>query len=150
MGRKSKIGFVGALVALDQIIKLLVMNFLTEEIVLIPNFLSLNYLKNYGVGFSLLNGRQPLILLFSAILMGCIFYFLRKEEMKQYQIPLLMIFAGGIGNLIDRLIHGFVVDYVDVIIFNYDFPVFNLADSLLVLGAISIIGMMLLEEKRNK
>ncbi len=149
MKLKNKIIFVGILVLIDQLIKIIVMNNLKITIELIPNFLSLNYLKNYGVGFSLLSGNRFLILLITAVLMYKIFSLLKDPTMQKYQVPLLLILAGGIGNLIDRIIHGFVVDYIDVLIFNYDFPVFNFADSILVIGAGIIMIQVVYEEMRK-
>lgn len=139
--------FTGGLILIDQLLKILTVQYLNEPVTIINNLLQLNYLKNYGVGFSMLNGNRFLILVISFGLIYYVLKMLNDIEMQKYQIPLLMILAGGLGNLIDRIVRGFVVDYVDVNIFN--FPVFNFADSILVLGAIAII-IMIVKEERGK
>ncbi len=149
MNKKQQVLLVSTLVVIDQVIKWIVMNFLTSTITVIPGFLTFNYLQNYGIGFSLLNGNRILILLLTAGLMYGIYRMLKSPEFKSYNFALLLIFAGGIGNLIDRIFYGFVVDYIDVMIFNYDFPVFNFADSILVCGAILIIVQTIYEEMRK-
>ena len=65
------------------------------------------------------------------------------------QIALSLLFAGAIGNFIDRLFHGEVVDFIDTNIFGYDFPIFNVADSSLTVGVIFII-IALLKDMNNK
>ena len=65
------------------------------------------------------------------------------------QIALSLLFAGAIGNFIDRLLHGEVVDFIDTNIFGYDFPIFNVADSSLTVGVIFII-IALLKDMNNK
>ncbi len=147
MQRNKQIMFTGGLILIDQLLKILTVQYLNEPVTIINNLLQLNYLKNYGVGFSMLNGNRFLILVISFGLIYYVLKMLNDIEMQKYQIPLLMILAGGIGNLIDRIVRGFVVDYVDVNIFN--FPVFNFADSILVLGAIAII-IMIVKEERGK
>lgn len=147
MQRNKQIMFTGGLILTDQLLKILTVQYLNEPVTIINNLLQLNYLKNYGVGFSMLNGNRFLILVISFGLIYYVLKMLNDIEMQKYQIPLLMILAGGIGNLIDRIVRGFVVDYVDVNIFN--FPVFNFADSILVLGAIAII-IMIVKEERGK
>lgn len=147
MQRNKQIMFTGGLILIDQLLKILTVQYLNEPVTIINNLLQLNYLKNYGVGFSMLNGNRFLILVISFGLIYYVLKMLNDIEMQKYQIPLLMILAGGLGNLIDRIVRGFVVDYVDVNIFN--FPVFNFADSILVLGAIAII-IMIVKEERGK
>ncbi len=147
MQRNKQIMFTTGLIFIDQVLKILTVQYLKDPLVLIDNMLSLNYLKNYGVGFSMFNGNRLLILIISVTLIYYVLSMLRDTEMQQYQIPLLMILAGGLGNLIDRVFRGFVVDYVDVNLFN--FPVFNFADSILVIGSIAII-IMIVKEERGK
>ncbi len=142
--------FVASLILIDQILKLMTVNYLKEPIEVIPNFFQLYYLKNFGVGFSMLNGNKILILLISIALLYFVIKMLIDQDYIKYRIPLLMILAGGLGNLIDRIFRGFVVDYLDFQIFNYDFPVFNFADVLLVIGSVVIIVLMIIEEGGKK
>lgn len=150
MNRKTQLLVISTLVIIDQIIKIIVNAYLVNPIEIIPDFFQLNYLKNYGVGFSLLNGNQFIIMAISIVLLYMVIKMLTDIAYRSYEIPLLMILAGGIGNFIDRIFRGFVVDYLDFKIFNWDFPVFNFADMLLVIGAILMIIMMIIEEGGNK
>lgn len=135
---KKEITIVSILVIIDQIIKLLAMN-ITDPIVLIPNFLQLNYVKNYGVAWSMFNNRMVFIIVFSIAAIAYLFYILKQyRKFPIIHFGILMMIAGAFGNIIDRLFRGFVVDYVDTVIFGYDFPIFNVADMLLVCGVIVI------------
>ncbi|WOO87239.1 signal peptidase II [Mollicutes bacterium LVI A0039] len=123
---------------IDQIIKLSASQ-LTSIKVLIPDFLQLNYVKNYGVAWSMFNNKMSFIIVFSLIAIGYLFYILKQyREHIIIHFGLLMMIGGAFGNLIDRMFRGYVVDYIDVMIFGYDFPVFNVADVLLVCGVIVI------------
>ena len=83
-----------------------------------------------------------MFIIVNVIVIGLIVYFIfsKKEEIsKAILVSLHLIIAGGISNLIDRIIHGYVIDFIDFYIFNYNYPVFNLADVALVIGFILII-----------
>lgn len=135
---KKEITIVTLLLIADQIIKIFATK-ITQPINLIANFLQLDYVKNYGVAWSMLNNKMTFIIIFSIIAIGYLFYILQQyREYKVIHFGILMMIAGAFGNIIDRIVRGFVVDYIDVTIFGYDFPVFNLADSLLVCGVILI------------
>lgn len=135
---KKEITTVTAFIILDQIVKLFAVK-ISEPIVLIPNFLQLNYIKNFGVAWSMFNNKMTFIIIFSIAAIGYLFYILHQyRDEKIIHFGILMMIAGAFGNIIDRIVRGFVVDYIDVTIMNYDFPVFNLADSFLVCGVIVI------------
>lgn len=145
---KKEIGVVVVFVVLDQLIKLAVVN-MENSISLINNFLQLNYVKNYGVAWSMFSNKLNFIIVFSIIAIGYLFYILNQyREHVIIHFGLLMMIGGALGNIIDRIFRGFVVDYIDVVIFGYDFPVFNLADSLLVCGVI-IIFLETLRKGKN-
>lgn len=137
-------------IVVDQLIKLLAMT-ITTPITIIPGFLQLSYVKNFGVAWSMFNNKTVFIILFSIAAIGYLFYLLsqyRNELIVHF--GLLMMIGGAFGNVIDRLFRGFVVDYVDVVIFGYDFPVFNLADTLLVCGVIVIFVETLRKVKNGE
>ena len=139
-----------ALVVIDQIIKLIVVLKLKESIIIIPNFFELTYVKNFGISFSKLDGKIMLIILISIVLIGVIFYLMKYYlANKYYMFGLTFMFAGAVGNFIDRFFRGFVVDYLNFNIFNYDFPVFNFADMILVCGAI-FLGIIIFKEEMGK
>jgi len=121
------------LIVLDQLTKFLVRIFLTkgQSIALIPNILHLSYIQNTGSAFGLLQNTVPLLIWFSVIVLGLIFFFYDKINF----IPRALLIAGIIGNLIDRIFLKFVVDFIDFRIW----PVFNVADSCLTIGAIMLV-----------
>ena len=141
-------------VLLDQVIKYLVMNnmALHQEIKLIPNFFSLYYLKNTGAAFSILGNKTILLILVSIFCLIIIKNAIKKlKRTNTLNIISLGIMTGGIiGNLFDRVLYKSVIDYLSFNIFNYSFPVFNLADIGITVGAILLIIDLMIEEKEKK
>lgn len=145
---KRNILIIISLIAIDQIIKLIVINTLAISnisITLIPNFLSLNYVENAGAAFGLfgMGSRIFLILLDLLIIFFIIKLVLsKKNELgKNAKFAMSLVLAGGIGNVIDRIIRGYVVDYIDVTKL-FKFPVFNFADICIVTGI--VIAMIII------
>ncbi len=139
---------------LDQIIKLLVIKniSLQEEITIIPNFFSLYYLKNNGAAFSILGNKTLFLILISVI---CLIFFRNYIKSLTKVTPLTiislgMIIGGILGNLFDRLIYHSVIDYLSFIIFNYAFPVFNLADIGITVGGVLLVVDLLISDKVSK
>lgn len=125
------------IVAIDRITKLLLIN---KEITIIPNFLNFTYTENNGVAFGIASNNTILIVLMNVIILAIIIKFLRDRFSKTNYIiilSLIMILAGGVGNLIDRIAMGYVIDFINVNILN--FPVFNVADISITLGVIMIM-----------
>ena len=141
-------------VLLDQVFKYLVMNnmALHQEIKLIPNFFSLYYLKNTGAAFSILGNKTILLILVSIFCLIIIKNSIKKlKRTNTLNIISLGIMTGGIiGNLFDRVLYKSVIDYLSFNIFNYSFPVFNLADIGITVGAILLIIDLMIEEKEKK
>lgn len=141
-------------VLLDQVIKYLVMNnmALHQEIKLISNFFSLYYLKNTGAAFSILGNKTILLILVSIFCLIIIKNSIKKlKRTNTLNIISLGIMTGGIiGNLFDRVLYKSVIDYLSFNIFNYSFPVFNLADIGITVGAILLIIDLMIEEKEKK
>lgn len=130
-------------IILDQLVKLVVSNtmVLNSSIKLISNFLHLTYVKNSGAAWSILSG-QRLFLIFVAINATIFLLYVIKKENKidKYKnIYYGLLLSGIIGNVIDRILIGSVIDYIDVYIFGYDFPIFNLADSFIFISVFMII-----------
>lgn len=142
---KKRTIYYGSIIFLiiDQISKLLVMNSfpLAKQINIILDFFSLMYVKNYGAAFSILIDQRLFLIIVTGVVLFIInHYFLDQKTYKRYEIVLYSMIIGGIlGNLIDRIIHGFVVDFLSFKIFNYYFPTFNLADSFIVIGIIILL-----------
>lgn len=130
------------LVLLDQITKIIVMHNMSiaESITIIPNFFKFHYVTNTGAAWSKFQGQMVFFYIITTVALAVFFYYLIKEgniaNKKLYTISLLLIIAGTIGNYIDRILYQKVVDFLDFYIFGYDFPVFNVADSLLTIGVI--------------
>ncbi|MBQ8210533.1 MAG: signal peptidase II [Clostridia bacterium] len=125
-----------------------------DDIVIIKNFLALSYQENTGAAFSSFSDHTVLLSIFTLILLvaGIIYLFLGKLEGKILNICAVLVLGGGIGNLIDRFEQGYVVDYIKTLF--VDFPVFNFADMLVVVGAFTICGVLIYqivqEEKARK
>ena len=133
----------GIILVFDQIIKYLIDKFivLNTENVIIKNFFSIYYLRNTGAAFSILENNSFLLTIFSLTIMLFFYFSIRKEKNLNGILILSygFIFGGILGNLIDRLFRGFVVDYLSFNIFGYYFPVFNLADIFIVIGIFILI-----------
>lgn len=116
----------------DQLIKILITNNLVpyQYIDVIKNFITITHVHNTGAAFSILSDNVWLLIGVSLIALVLIYYYiLKKIEFTKLNILIYSLLIGGIiGNLIDRIIHGYVIDYISVNIFGYHFPVFNLAD----------------------
>ena len=138
---------------LDQIIKLLVMKLLNENqiISVIPNFFSLTYVKNTGAAFSILEGKLSLLIIISVMFITIIHEYIKKEENipKILLISYGLILGGVFGNLLDRIIHQAVTDYLSFRLFNYYFPIFNLADICITCGILLLIIETFLEKKKE-
>jgi len=146
------------LIVIDQIVKILVINkmALQQSIIVINNFFNITYVRNTGAAWSILSGNVLLLIMISVLALVTIYYYLIKDkDLNKIDIVSYSMLIGGIiGNLIDRIVHGFVIDYLDFKIFNYNFPIFNIADTLIVISII-IIGISLIvgeyrEQNRNK
>ena len=142
-----------ACVAADQLVKFwTVANLaLYESTPLLPGIVELMYIQNTGGGFSILSGQTWLLTAVTIVLMAVVGWIMYK---KWYPHPLAMwtltlVLGGGIGNLIDRIRLGYVVDMFNFQFMNY--PVFNVADILVVCGAIGFAAYyLLLDDKVQK
>ena len=140
-------GLVGILVVLDQLTKVLALQYLKPvgSVTVFPHVLDLTFVENRGVAFGLFSGQRWFILLVTAVIcVGLIWYWKslpQKKEYKPLRISLLLILGGAISNILDRLFRGYVVDYLEVTFI--DWPVFNLADIFVVVGTILMAIMVL-------
>ncbi|MEG0168342.1 MAG: signal peptidase II [Ruthenibacterium sp.] len=141
-----------ALVILDQITKMLATTYLAPVGVLpfIPGVMQLRYILNDGAAFSILSGnRFFLIAVTSVALLALTLYLLFKKPQSRFEhFAWVLILAGGIGNLIDRVLNGVVVDFFEVTFMN--FAVFNVADCFVCVGAALLLLFFVLEEVKNK
>ena len=138
------------IIAIDLIIKRIVLNYVTN-ICIIPNFFYLTLAKNTGAAFSLLENKTIFFIIIAFIVIYYIFKYSIKEDIdKLEQVSYIFLIGGIIGNLIDRVIYGYVVDYLRFIIFSYNFPIFNLADICITIGTIFLIISIFRKEKNNE
>ena len=128
---------IAILIGLDQIIKYWALNSLKEvnSIPVINNIFSLTYVENRGAAYGMLQNNQSIFILVAAVASCFGLYYLHSKKVNNLgKIGILLVISGAIGNLIDRVRLGFVVDYLDFhIIWSY---VFNLADCFVVVGTI--------------
>ena len=127
---------------IDQISKILVRMYLNlyNDIVLIPNFLSLIHVKNDGAAFSILEGKTIFFIIITIIVLIGIIYYIKNKKFKKIDYIIYGMLIGGIiGNLIDRIIYGNVTDFISFTIFNKPTPIFNLADTFICSGCILMI-----------
>ena len=123
------------LIVVDQLLKVWIEStrFFTDI-----GIVSIHYVSNTGASFGMLQGNNVLLAWVSVIVLGVIMLNADKIK-KEQELPVVLIVAGLLGNLIDRVFRGFVVDFVD---FKF-WPVFNLADSLIVIGVIWLLVVIL-------
>jgi signal peptidase II len=128
------------IIFLDQLSKYLVRTrMFPGQSVKIFSFLDLTYLTNTGVAFSMFQGANLFFIFFSlAVLTGIIIWYNRslKDMGGVLSLAVLLIVSGAFGNLIDRVVHGHVIDFVDVSLGSFHWPSFNVADSCITIGGI--------------
>ena len=145
-------------VALDQITKAIVVSRmeLYEEVPFLPGFIRFYRTENTGAAFSLLKDNPWILMVFTVIAMGIVGFMLVKffKRHPLLTVSLCMILGGGISNLIDRIIAGKVVDFIDFdfLFFGFfDFAVFNVADIFVTCGALCLaVYILAIEPKVEK
>ncbi|PTK09484.1 signal peptidase II [Mammaliicoccus sciuri] len=146
--------FIIIIIALDQLTKFLIVKSLEvgESIKVISNFLYITSHRNQGAAWGILQGKMWLFYIVTIVVLVILFMFFKNEGYGRpdVQLGLSLLIAGSIGNFIDRLFRGEVVDFVDTYIFSYNFPIFNVADAALTIGVIVLIIVILFEGKEEK
>lgn len=154
---KKKDMIIGALfvllgILIDQIVKIIIRVNMQEgdSFDIIKGFFRISHIENTGAAWGGFSGYTIVLIIVSIAILGFFIYMYKDINFKKkmvFSISLVLVISGTIGNLIDRLFFRSVTDFLDFIIFGYDFPVFNIADILLVVGfAIFIIDMIFLEK----
>ena len=119
-----------------------------ESIPIINNFFKVTFMKNTGAAFSFLEGNVPLIIIVTSIIIIFILRYIKITNPKrQEKIFYSLIIGGAFGNLIDRIVHGYVIDFLDFNLFGYNYPVFNVADISIVVGIFSLIILSIIESR---
>lgn len=137
---------------IDQITKLLAVKYLKGNgpYHIIHDFFSLYYVENKGAAFGILQERRTLFLILTAVIIVGILLFIYKNYNKMsivLKIALGLLLGGAIGNLIDRVRFGYVIDFLSFKLINrYSFPVFNFADIFIVISTMLIMIIVLFED----
>ncbi|MFA9557382.1 signal peptidase II [Evansella sp. AB-rgal1] len=141
------------IIIIDQFTKwLVVQNMeLRESISVIEGVFHITSHRNAGAAFGILQGQMWLFYIATVIVIGVIVYYIQKHVNgnRWFGISLGLVLGGAIGNFIDRVLFGAVVDFLDVYIFAYNYPIFNIADSALVVGVIMLVIYVFKEEKKQ-
>jgi len=139
----KKVYFISIIIFLiDQISKSIISTYLklNESISVIQDFFYIRYINNYGASWGILENNRTLLVIISLVAIIILLrymYSFKKTKLNIYGFGFLL--GGILGNLSDRLLFGYVKDFLDFIIFNYDYPVFNIADIFIVLGVFMLI-----------
>ena len=142
--------FSAVIVAVDQLTKYLVVENipLHADIPLLPGVVQLTYAQNTGAAFSMLQGQQWLFaVIFAVLTVAIIWAYLKKSFpfTKFEWFCIASVYAGGLGNMIDRLRLGYVIDMIETQFI--EFPVFNIADSFITCGCIALMVSLIIFNK---
>lgn len=141
-------------IIIDQWTKWLVIQHmdLYEKIPIIENFFYFTSHRNKGAAWGILQNQMGFFYVITVVVVIGIIYFMHKhvKHDRLFGISLGLILGGAIGNFIDRLFRKEVVDFLDVYIFGYDYPIFNIADSALVIGVGLVLLATIIDERKKK
>lgn len=148
--RRKSFAYATFLIIIDQIIKIIINNsFSYTHLPIIDNFFYLANLHNHGAAWSLFAGSRYFLIIIAICSFGILYSYEKCFQFKMRTlIGFSLVYGGLIGNLIDRIVHGYVIDYIELIFGSYHFPVFNIADICLVSGFCLI--MIALIKKEDK
>ena len=137
---------------IDQISKFIVHKYMNlyDSINIIPHLLDFTYIRNEGIAFGIyFEGGKIFFIILPIFITIYLFYLLKNEEFqdKQSQIALYLIIAGAIGNIIDRIFRGYVVDFIDFHINGLHWYVFNFADTSVTIGLIFLLYSSIIVKK---
>jgi len=142
------------IILIDQVTKWLIVTkmYLGESIPVIDDFLYITSHRNRGAAWGILQGQMWFFYVITIIVIVAIIYYIQKVAKGKLLLgtSLALMLGGAIGNFIDRVVRKEVVDFIHTYIFSYNFPVFNIADSALVIGVILLMIQMLREERESK
>lgn len=140
------------IVAFDQITKYFAVKELKggEPVNFIKGVVRFKYAENTGMAFSLFNGARWVFVAVTVVACSAALWYIFSNRCKSLWLywSIAVIVAGGIGNLIDRALYGFVVDFIEPVF--VDFAVFNIADCAVTLGAVSLVIYLLLDLSKKE
>lgn len=136
----------------DQLTKLVARNNLIEgqSVVIINDFFSWTLVYNTGAAWSILPGQTGFFLAITVVIVALLQFYFLKTNNKILKTGILLCEAGALGNFIDRIAFAKVTDFISFVILGYDFPIFNVADILVVVGAIIIALTTILSDDNGE
>ena len=141
------------ILVIDQIVKVSIDSFwrINEIITVIPNFFYFTKVYNDGAAWSMLDGSIKILIIVAVLALIFLINY-QKHFQNKYRniIAFGLIYGGLLGNLVDRIIYGYVIDYIKILIGSYNFPVFNIADVAIVSGFILLIYAVIKGEDKNE
>lgn len=140
------------LILIDQGIKLLVLKTIVNNpVIIINNFLKFIYVKNTGAAFGFLGNNTNILVILTVMLLYYLINEIRRNiDSKVSVLSLSLIISGAIGNLIDRIFRGYVIDYISFTLFKREMAVFNLADTFITIGVILLMYIIVKDGRSEK
>ena len=139
---KKILKYSSIFIIIDFISKIIISKnlFENQSIKIMNNFFNITYAKNTGIAFSFLENSRIIIIIITLAILIALFLYLKEKILEKFELfAYSLIIGGAFGNLIDRIIYGYVIDFLDFKLFNYHYPIFNLADSFIVIGIILLL-----------
>ena len=145
------LAIAGLVVVIDQVIKYFVAMYLpqTGVVTAIPHLLDLNHVENRGVAFGMFENMRWIFVALTSVIIVILLYIIifKKIKSKMFLISSALIIGGGIGNLIDRVLYGYVIDYLQLSFFS---PVCNFADYAVTVGTVLLVIYLLFMSDSSK
>ncbi|MBQ2307709.1 MAG: signal peptidase II [Clostridia bacterium] len=146
--------FIGAsavIIGADQLTKQLVYKNIAygSSKVLIPRLLELSHVHNTGAAWGMLSEHTGALSAVTLVACALLAFLLFQSRKMSFKISLMLVIGGAIGNLIDRISRGYVIDFIRVWIFKYEFPNFNVADSCITIGCVMMIVAVLISGRKE-
>ena len=145
------VGIGAIIIGVDQLTKQLVYKNISygSSKVLIPRLLELSHVHNTGAAWGMLSEHTGALSAVTLIACALLAFLLFQSRKMSFKISLMLVIGGAIGNLIDRISRGYVIDFIRVWIFKYEFPNFNVADSCITIGCVMMIVAVLLSGRKE-
>ena len=120
-----------------------------QSVPVIRDFFHLTFYGNKGMAFGMLSGKKPLLIIMCIVIISVIILWIVKKKPKStlQKVSIGMILGGAFGNIYDRIIYGYVIDFLDFRVINY--PIFNIADCAVVIGAVMLCIYIIFFDKKE-
>lgn len=139
------------LVTIDQVSKFMVSQLMSlHQHIYLTDFFSLYYTRNDGAAFSVLSGKTELFYMVTALAIAIVAYFFKNSKSRLGISASIVMLAGILGNFIDRLFYKEVIDFISIKIFNYQFAIFNIADTYITIAVVMYIIDFIIVEKKER